>query len=272
MRALVEIAAFVGLSVGAHVMVLQSPGGAGPDGVGGAAGAETITLAALPGDLAARVADWTRPPEAQTRAPLQPPATPEAAPEAAPEAPARPALLHPPAPALASPPPGPLPPPLAEAPPQIDAAPVLPPKPPAPARTAAPKPAAKPAAAAPRAAQTARGTGKADSAGQSAKPSAAPTGKAGNPQLLAQWGGQIRASVERNKRYPAGTRATGKVTLRLSVGTDGRLQGVGIAVSAGDAALDRAALAAVQRARFPKAPKGIAPGAHQFNLPITFSR
>jgi protein TonB len=89
---------------------------------------------------------------------------------------------------------------------------------------------------------------------------------------MAQWGGRVRGSVERTKRYPRGNRDSGRVTLRITLSHAGRLQGVTVARSSGHDALDRAALAAVQQARFPAAPRGLEPGNHSFNLPVSFDR
>ncbi len=87
--------------------------------------------------------------------------------------------------------------------------------------------------------------------------------------LVAQWGGAVRAAVQRQQRHPAGTRDGGTVLLRLDVHSDGRLLGVALRHSSGHAALDQAALDAVRRARIPAAPQGLS-GAFQFNLPVRF--
>ena len=89
---------------------------------------------------------------------------------------------------------------------------------------------------------------------------------------MAQWGNGIRAAIERRKSYPAGSRAQGKVLLAVAVSSNGSLAGVQVRRSSGHAALDQAALAAVQRARFKPAPRGLAAGVHQFSLPISFGR
>ena len=127
-------------------------------------------------------------------------------------------------------------------------------------------------ASTPTPAQRAQGQGGGSSAGANAPASASATLSASARQsLMAEWGGAIRASVERRKRYPGGTRASGRVVLSVAVATDGRLAGVGIAHSSGHAALDRAAVQAVQRARIPRAPGGLGPGPHRFNLPMSFA-
>ena len=92
--------------------------------------------------------------------------------------------------------------------------------------------------------------------------------------LLADWGGSLRQKVERARRSPAGAAGqTGKVTLRLSVATSGRVLGVAVLRSSGVAALDTAAVDAVRRAgRLPKAPKGLGAASYDFNLPVVFTR
>jgi protein TonB len=89
---------------------------------------------------------------------------------------------------------------------------------------------------------------------------------------MGQWGGAIRARIERQKRYPAGTRAQGTVHLVLDVGGDGRLMGVAVTRSSGDARLDAAAVSAVRRARLPAAPDRLPGSRHRFNLPVAFAR
>ena len=154
---------------------------------------------------------------------------------------------------------------LTTAPPPSDVAPTVSFRPKG--RPKAPKQASAPA----RAAETASGTGRNAAAGTtSATPRAAVAASGTSPAALAQWGGAIRNSIERRKQYPRGTRASGVVRLSIRVDTNGALAGVTIVGSSGDAALDRAALTAVQRARLPAAPNGVAAGSQTFTLPMTF--
>jgi periplasmic protein TonB len=99
-------------------------------------------------------------------------------------------------------------------------------------------------------------------------------GGAGERTLMADWGGRLRAKVDRARRYPAGADgATGKVTLRLTVASSGQVLAVRVTASSGQAALDRAALEAVKRAgRLPKAPAGLDRKSYSFNLPVLFTR
>lgn len=99
---------------------------------------------------------------------------------------------------------------------------------------------------------------------------AAPRGAAeGSATQLAAWGSAIRSAVLRAQRAPRGSRATGTVTLRLSVTASGGLAGLVVQGSSGVAALDAAATDAVRRARLPRAPDGIG-GTHHFSLPVSF--
>lgn len=88
---------------------------------------------------------------------------------------------------------------------------------------------------------------------------------------MARWGARIRRSVERRKRYPRGSRASGTVLVQLRVTPNGRLAALQIRRSSGNMALDDAALKAVRRARLPRAPKGLGRKGAMFNLPIRFS-
>ena len=315
MKILLEYAVFVGVSVGAHVLVLSQPGGMGLPS-GGEGGQEALTLAAMPANMGQLVDSWTRPPSLTQLAPVTaPPALPDtmpapdlpvlqappqavaqpaplAAPLAAPQAPVAdaqppiaPDLPAPPLPrspelpapstattatAPAAPTPVPLPAPtrpqmrpaLAQPQARADAPPPPPPPQPQP-----------PVASAPRAAQTAKGAGPAAEAGQSQdRAQQTGAGRAASQRLMAQWGGQVRAKIERKKRYPAGTRAAGKVILRLRLDAAGALHSVSVRRSSGDRALDQAALNAVTQARLPRAPKGLGVGLFTFDLPMSFNR
>ncbi|MCE0504017.1 energy transducer TonB [Roseivivax sp. GX 12232] len=122
------------------------------------------------------------------------------------------------------------------------------------------------------AAQRAAGSGGGTRAGAATARDEATLSAGARQSLTARWGGQVRASVERRKRYPGGARGvTGTATVRLTVTRAGRLQAVGLAGSSGDAALDRAALEAVRRASFPAAPEGLTQASYTFTLPIRFN-
>ena len=87
--------------------------------------------------------------------------------------------------------------------------------------------------------------------------------------LMSQWGGQIRSCISRRASAPRGVREGGRVTLNLSVSRSGSIQGVGIAGSSGNGALDEAAVRAAQRAgRCPRAPAQLTEASYSFQLPI----
>ncbi|MFV0515025.1 MAG: TonB family protein [Jhaorihella sp.] len=155
--------------------------------------------------------------------------------------------------------------------------PPVPPKP-RPAPEPAPKTKAKPAersqpARAGAAPQKSAGAGGTAQAGNSGKSAVRTLSKGQKAKLVSVWGAKIRSQVERRKRYPSGTRARGQVVLKISVDRNGRLAGVGIRNSSGDARLDAAAVAAVRNAgRFPSAPKELAGSVFSFSLPVRFGR
>ena len=103
-------------------------------------------------------------------------------------------------------------------------------------------------------------------------PAAPGPSKAAQERARTTWGAGIRTAVARAQRYPRGTTATGVVQIRISVTPAGRLAGVRILRSSGDAVLDRAALRAAQSARLPRAPGGLNASAYSFNLPLNFAR
>lgn len=92
-------------------------------------------------------------------------------------------------------------------------------------------------------------------------------------RLTAEWGAAIRAEVEQAKRYPESTRRTGAARVALRVGRSGALLSAALTESAGASALDRAALAAVERAApFPAAPAALAGESFDLSLRIVFRR
>lgn len=142
-----------------------------------------------------------------------------------------------------------------------------PPARPAP-RRAAQATTSRSAASAPPA-QRAAGTGARGHEGQSGPSRHSGNAGADTGGLMAQWGGALRAAVQRQQRHPSAARSGGTVLLRLDIHSDGRLLGVALQQSSGHAALDQAALDAVRRARLPAAPQGLS-GSFQFNLPVRF--
>jgi protein TonB len=119
----------------------------------------------------------------------------------------------------------------------------------------------------------AAGSGNTAQAGDGGAAPLATLSQGARADLQASWGASIRARIERRKAYPAAAgRATGTVTVRLTVSPSGRLGGVTVVQSSGNSALDQAALRAVGSARLPKAPQGLTDASYAFTLPMTFAR
>ena len=89
---------------------------------------------------------------------------------------------------------------------------------------------------------------------------------------LYSWGSKIHGAIERQKFYPSGTRAQGRVILNILVHSSGRLVKTEIAKSSGAALLDNAAIMAVKRAQFPVAPEGLSKDQYRFQIPVKMSR
>lgn len=173
--------------------------------------------------------------------------------------------------------------PAPEAPPQLPrpaASPLTPPQPPKPPEAAAPPPpppprpapraeTARPASAGAQA-QRASGSGGGAQAGTAGQAQAATLSPGERNSLMASWGAQIRNRIERLQREVP---ARGRVIVNLRVGRDGRLLGVALQRSSGNADLDAAALAAVRRVgRFPPAPRRLEAPSYLFTMPLRFRR
>lgn len=266
MRAAVEFAGFGVAAVAVHLAALAAiaPGGMSAGGDGGA-GAVTVAAPVGAADpaMAEMVRAWERP--------VQPVVMPD--PVAAPQMPDAPSMPVPQRPEALPDLPGMTAPEAADAPrisaPDLPELFNRPQSPPETRPRARPDPNAKPAPRATQArppAQRASGQGASAQRGQGA--AQVQSGVGNSASALAEWGGRIRAAVQRAQTRPQ-TRARGVVRLRLSVTAGGQLAGVSVSSSSGNAALDEAALRAVQRARLPRAPGGVS-GTHQFNLPVGF--
>lgn len=291
MRGIAEAGGAVIVAIAVHLGAFAWTSGAPSANAAGDGGTEQISLQAADAILAAQVAAWNRPP------PITPPMPQPAAPTpstpsvlALPAVPDRiadtsPSVALP----VASPAPAPapdigsaaavvLPPPARDRPtepemaPEMDAAPEIRPMRRPPPQTTADRPAPVPQAAQPR--QKAAGSGAAAQAGTAGTATAGTLSQARQKEVLASWGAAIRGRIERRKSYPAGAGgASGTVMVRLTVTPAGALGAVGIGASSGVAALDQAALRAVQAAApFPPAPTGVASGPHSFTLRMQFSR
>lgn len=279
MRGLAELVGFGLVALALHLAALAfAPGGSEASGAeaGGSGGLAVVALAAPPGDIAAVLDDWTRPPEAETALPEFAPSEPPAAAMALAPAPqievrlALPAeLAHPEAAA-----PGPQfrKPPQAPEPPR--------PKPrttrPAPKKTPPAAPAARPAskpAASPGGPPTQRaaGSGGGTQAGNRGRAAVATASGGRQAKLVAVWGTRLRARIERRKRYPAGMRGSAEVRLRFRVAPSGRLLNAEVIGPSGQTAFDRAALKALSRAQpFPRAPGELTAPGYSFVLTTRF--
>lgn len=265
----------------------------------GAGGEALVSLEASSGSIAEMVEEWERPPEPASEPPPQVPpqlAQPEpppqmaapdlpvtpvpapAAPMALPEAPDMPdmevAELPPPPPPEPEPEPAPEPEPEPEPLPDTRPPPRPEPQPepqrqeqprsePQPQRQPAPPPAEN------RAGQRAAGSGGGANAGERGTAESATEARARTNDLVAGWGGTVRARVER--RVSAVRNARGaSIEVRIYVSPAGRLLQVALTRSSGDPSVDAAVLQAVKGVRLPKAPAGLTEASYQFDLPMTF--
>ena len=292
-HAVLAIVVALGLHIGIFALKPEPAGAI----AAGADGLDLVSLQAADASVSEMVDDWNKPPETAAE-PEMPTTMPQAF-----DPPPKPSPLRDAPPALPSPTPPMALPQMAEMLPQADTS--LPPPPPpepepepepitepmpttrpeprpkvtkAPAppkpKQAAKKTPTKSAPSAARAAQKAAGSGNGAQAGTGGAAAAATLSKAKLNDLRASWGASIRSRVERRKAYPSAARgASGTVTVRLSVNRSGQLVGVSVVKSSGNAALDQAAVKAVQANRkFPAAPKGLTESSYTFNLPMRFSR
>lgn len=297
MKGVVSAALFLGLAVGVHLAVAaavlrDSAEGTSAAGEGGDA---LLTLQASNVAVAAMVADWERPraapldrPVAQVAAPQVPHATDvalsvsEAAPQVAavpmpiPAAPQQEVAFDAPsAPSVPAPREAPKPdepddtPPTKIVPkPRPETAQVVPVK--DPVKAPVTQPATQGGDHASEKARAA-GTGGGPKAGAARTTQGAGLSTAQRQSVLASWGGQIRARIERRKRAPRGA-GGGVVMLAISVSKDGGLIGVRVQRSSGSSTLDKAAIDAVKRVRkFPAAPKKFDRARADFSLPIRFA-
>ena len=279
-----EIAAFLGLAVMLHGGVWFGLNRAGSES-SGASGQAVVSLEAVTGEIGDLVEAWSRPVDAMRSRPTLPTAN---VPDVT--------LASPPPQYISAPSPRILPPlnvttgshsldlaprvfpsrtqPAAKpdtSPQSLDPPTKVETTPAKPIIASPRKPSAQPQAAG-RAARTATGNKSGVNAGEKKTQHPATLSEGARKKLLSRWGASIRNRVDRQKRYPRGTRAYGTTVLRITVTRTGRLVGVTVAKSSGDTTLDSAAISAVQRARFPAAPKGLEAEQYRFNLPLAFSK
>ncbi len=278
MMRLAEFGVFTGFAAVVHVGLFLQFGPSGAQSTGNA-GQASISLVASNDAMADHVAAWTRPVEAaqQVHAALAAPAEPEPV-FSTPQSGARPSKPVGPAP---------LTPALPHTAPRIDTETAKPatewhaPKASSRPKTRTVKKTkpvaktgkvAKPKTTSPARSQKAKGGQVGKTAGKAKVAQSASVSAATRRSLMANWGAAIRNRVERRKSYPAGTKVSGTTVLRITVSRAGRLKGVSIVRSSGSGRLDKAAVRAVQRARYPGAPKGLDAAQYKFNLPVTFQR
>lgn len=285
MRQVAELTLFGALAIGLHIAVMADWPEQGAD-ASGAGGDALVTLTGASTQIETMVANWTRPPRAHPvptvpapRAPGDPALLPMGSVrmDDAPNTDLKIAALHRPY-SPAAPTPDTEPAIIAQ--PDPDPVPHIKPRlrPQPKAESAKPKRDAAPDTTARRAsvgsaAQTAAGSGGSDQAGKSGQARVASLSPGREASLVSRWGAQIRTRIERRKQFPKGTRARGKVLLKVTISRTGQLQGVAVRRSSGHSALDAAAIAAVKRVgRFPAAPKQLKRAVFVFSLPIEYGR
>lgn len=105
-------------------------------------------------------------------------------------------------------------------------------------------------------------------------PSSAATGSA-NPVASAAsagaWRSQLVGYLQRNLRYPPGSRGGGVASVRFSMNRAGNVLSASLASSAGSAELDAAALALFRGGGLPPPPADVPGATFSFTIPIRFS-
>ncbi|MGR3622355.1 energy transducer TonB [Pseudophaeobacter sp.] len=276
MKRTAEVTLFAGLAAFIQVSLFASAPESGVQS-NGAGGEAMVSIEAASATVAEMVKAWERPPprpqmvEPDLEQPLTPPDAPQVSQFELAEAPRAAVQITLTEPEEAD---------LVD----VDMSTPPPPPPPDPEPKPRPKPAPEPAQTPPtahrsnqtspgRAAQRAAGSGGGAQAGTAGGASTATISAGQRAKLQSVWGAKIRSRIERRKRYPSGTRGSGRVVLRITVAVSGALVNYRVAKSSGVAAFDQAALKAVSRAgKFPSAPKGLGGAQFTFNLPMSFSK
>lgn len=144
------------------------------------------------------------------------------------------------------------------------------PREPAPVKERKPveKPAAKPVRKPPPSAAAQKAI---EAAPRTAAP--APSVSAGRSVSPARWQARVNAHLNRYKRFPSGAKAGGIAMVQFTINPGGAVIGASLVQSSGDGALDKAAVALVQRASpIPAPPPEIAKASMRLTVPIQFSR
>ena len=273
----IEISACIALALFVHVIAFAKSNDPGVQS-GGSGGEAVVSIQAAAATVTEMVAAWERPTPDLTQTPntlAQPapvsdtaPFVPQVAPPPTPRAANVPAIVPPdefePVDIDTTPPPPPEPELVVEETPEPEA------------KKEAKKPEpeegqrAKEASAG-RKKEVAAGTGGDAQAGQG-RADVSAGDNAQNARLQVAWGARIRSQIERNKRYPRGTRETGSVTIVLQVSRNGKLLSYRIRKSSNNPILDEAAVSTVARSRrFPKAPKDLSGNSFTFSVKLTLS-
>lgn len=101
----------------------------------------------------------------------------------------------------------------------------------------------------------------------------APNTSTGRSVSPARWQARVNAHLNRYKRFPSGARSSGVAMVQFTINPRGAVIGASLVRSSGDAALDKAAVALVQRASpIPAPPPEIAKASMRLTVPIQFSR
>jgi protein TonB len=110
----------------------------------------------------------------------------------------------------------------------------------------------------PQTAQRATGTGSAPVAGNQGTEQVTKLDATQTRALQAAWSASIQSRIARYQRYPRGNHGDGRVKVQMVILKSGELRDVSLAASSGRAALDAAAIKAVQKAApFSPAPDGL---------------
>ncbi len=269
LRWIAAVAVALGLHAGAAALMIRGArpepldAGGGDaiavelDPVEGEAAKPDEVQPAVPADEASTAAAAAAPAEASQATP-QPVDTPPPTPDP----PVQPPPVQPPPP-IADPPPPP-PPPPSEASPDVPAPP--PPVEPAP-EPKPPEPSEPPRPVAPPVEAT---QASAASAASAAAEDAAPAVRKLAAARETTWRGRLVPHLNRYRRFPPGV-GSGTVRVGFTIDGDGRVTAVSIVTGSGDAALDDAARALVQRASpFPAPPAGVTGHGLSFVVPVHY--
>jgi protein TonB len=104
-----------------------------------------------------------------------------------------------------------------------------------------------------------------------ASASAGSSNPAASAASAASWRSQLVGYLQRNLRYPPGSRGGGVASVRFSMNRAGHVLSAGLSSSAGSAELDAAALALFRGGGLPPPPADVPGATFSFTIPIRFS-